>query len=66
MEHYNEMMDISEFLPASVKAPLSLENLYKETPMNSQKYEDFLKLPLNPQYIINKEKELKEKEEISQ
>lgn len=59
---YNEYIDISNFLPANVDSPNILENLYKETPYVSRTFEDFLKIPTNPQYNINKE--LKERGEI--
>ena len=60
---YNEQFDLSKFIGYDSSI---LEELYKERPPPSiSNYDDFLKLPVNPDYEKNqKTKQLEEKKDL--
>ena len=46
--------DLSKFMPTNKDYPDILERMYDETPINSNDWNDYLALPLNENYILNK------------
>jgi hypothetical protein len=49
MEKYSESINLSRFLPSTTDSSI-LDALYEDHPINSNKFEDFLNLPVNDEY----------------
>jgi len=63
---FNQLTDISKFLPSNVDTPTILEILYEERqPMSSNDFQSYLDLPLSENYKKNLELKDENKSNVS-
>jgi len=63
---FNQLTDISKFLPSNVDTPNILEILYEERqPMSSNDFQSYLDLPLSENYKKNLELKDENKSNVS-